>query len=182
MLWFTVFGGTGINLQQNGVDIAGTGSEAAGFFVALQQYPLFTAAAVAAIVLICTFFVTGADPGALVLGTLSTSGSKEPWTPVVVFWAALSGVVAAVLLLVGGLQALQTFTILAASPFILVMIGLCVAMYADLRRDPLRQRSRIPVRCAAATPSSVPFSDAAMEADDRGDGDPATEGRTSGNE
>jgi choline-glycine betaine transporter len=43
-------------------------------------------------------------------------------------WGVLTGAVAAVLLYVGGLGALQTFTILAASPFVLIIIGLCVSL------------------------------------------------------
>lgn len=166
MLWFVVFGGAGINLQLAGVDIAGTGSEAAGFFVALQQYPFFIGAALVVMALTAVFFVSGADAGALVLGTLSSYGAKEPWKPLVILWAVLTGAVAAVLLYVGGLQALQTFTILAASPFVLIIIGLCVALYADLRRDPLRQRRLGPVRGVLTPPDEVPFSEAAMAEND----------------
>ncbi|ASN37712.1 choline transporter [Arthrobacter sp. 7749] len=162
MVWFVVFGGAGINQQLNGVDIAGTGSEAAGFFAALQNYPFFIGAALVVMVLTAVFFISGADAGALVLGTLSTRGSKHPWKPLVIFWAVLTGAVAAVLLAVGGLAALQTFTILAASPFVLIIIGLCVALYADLRRDPLRQRRPGPVRGATGLQAAVPFSEAAM--------------------
>lgn len=161
-VWFVIFGGAGMNQQLNGVDIAGTGSEAAGFFAALQNYPFFIGAALVVMVLTAVFFVSGADAGALVLGTLSTRGSRHPWKPLVIFWAVLTGAVAAVLLAVGGLAALQTFTILAASPFVLIIIGLCVALYADLRRDPLRQRRLGPVRGATGLQAAVPFSEAAM--------------------
>lgn len=166
-VWFTVFGGAGINLQLGGTDIAGTGSEAAGFFAALQEYPFFIGAALVVMTLTAVFFVSGADAGSLVLGTLSTGGRKDPWKPLVILWAILTGTVAAVLLFVGGLGALQTFTILASTPFVLIMIGLCVALYADLRRDPLRERRPVPVRSAPAVPEAVPFSQAAMaEAED----------------
>jgi choline-glycine betaine transporter len=81
-----------------------------------------------------------------VLSTLSSRGRTEPWAPLVVLWAVMTGAVASVLLTVDGLQALQTFTILAATPFVLILIGLCFALYADLRRDPLRERRVGPVR------------------------------------
>lgn len=166
VLWFTVFGGTGIDLQRSGVDVAGTGSEEAAFFVTLGELPLSTVATVVAVVLICIFFVTSADSGGVVLGTLSTGGNENPWKPLVVFWVFLSGAVAAVLLLMGGLDALQTFTILVASPFVLVMGVLCVALYVDLRHDPLRFRGPIPVRGGARAPAEVPFSDAAEHAEE----------------
>jgi choline/carnitine/betaine transport len=158
VLWFVVFGGAGMNLQLNGIDIAGTGDEAAAFFATLQQYPFFIGSALVVMVLTAVFFISGADAGALVLGTLSSRGRKEPWKPLVILWAILTGAVAAVLLYVGGLGALQTFTILAATPFVLIIIGLCVSLYVDLRRDPLRQRARIPERVAAEAPGEVPFA------------------------
>ena len=161
VVWFSVFGGAGLNLQLGGVDIAGSGNEAAGFFTALQEYPFFIGAALVVMVLTAVFFISGADAGALVLGTLSSYGRAEPWKPLVILWAVLTGAVAAVLLFVGGLQALQTFTILAATPFVLIIIGLCVSLYVDLRRDPLRQRTSGPVRGAATVPSTVPFREPA---------------------
>ncbi|GAA4286482.1 BCCT family transporter [Georgenia daeguensis] len=161
IVWFAVFGGAGINLQHNGVDIAGTGSEAAGFFAMLAQYPFFIGASLVVMVLTAVFFISGADAGSLVMGTLSSRGRTTPWTPVVIIWAILTGAVAAVLLFVGGLAALQTFTILVATPFVVIMIGLCVGLYVDLRRDPLRQRKPGPVRQATVVPSEVPFAEPA---------------------
>ncbi|MDN5688332.1 MAG: BCCT family transporter [Brachybacterium sp.] len=70
----------------------------------------------AVILLTSIFFVSGADAGALVLATLPSRGRQEPWEPLVVLCAVLAGVVAAMLLLVGGLQALRTSTILTAMP------------------------------------------------------------------
>ncbi len=170
VLWFVVFGGAGLNAQLGGANIAGQGDEAAGFFVALQQFPFFTATAILVIILTSIFFVSGADAGALVLSTLSSRGRTEPWTPLVVLWAVMTGAVAAVLLLVDGLPALQTFTILASTPFVLILIGLCFALFADLRRDPLRERRVGPVRghvpVAAIGPSDKPgVTPAAKERD-----------------
>ncbi|MDN5748273.1 MAG: BCCT family transporter [Pseudonocardia sp.] len=145
-LWFIVFGGAGIHLQLNGVDVAGRGNEAAAFFAFLQEFPFFTVTAILVIILTSIFFVSGADAGALVLATLSSRGRTEPWTPLVVLWAVLTGAVAGVLLLVDGLAALQTFTILAATPFVLILIGLCIALWVDLSRDPLRERRVGPIR------------------------------------
>ena len=76
----------------------------------------------------------------MVMGSLSQHGTLAPRRAVVVFWGALTGGVAALLLWSGGteaLNALQTMTIIAAAPFVLVMIGLCVSLYRDLQRDPL---------------------------------------------
>lgn len=163
-VWFVVFGGAGIDLQLAGIDIGGADNEAQAFFTMLQQYPLWQVTAGVVLFLTAIFFVSGADAGALVLSTLSSRGRKEPWEPLVVLWAVMTGVVAAVLLAVGGLDALKAFAILSATPFVLVLIGMCICLYIDLRRDPLRQRRLGPVRghvpAAVATTEYAPFSDA----------------------
>jgi choline-glycine betaine transporter len=61
----------------------------------------------------------------------------------VIFWGVATGAVAAVMLLVGGedaLNGLKTITIVAALPFVLVMVGLVVSLVKDLRQDPLMVR------------------------------------------
>ena len=117
-------------------------------FAVLDQFPLAAAAGALVIVLVAIFFVSGADAASIVMGTLSQRGSLEPSRGVVVFWGVLTGAVAAVMLLIGGgegdaLTGLQNLTILAAAPFTLVMIGLCVALNRDLRHDPLIIRGRM---------------------------------------
>jgi choline-glycine betaine transporter len=92
---------------------------------------------------VAIFFVSGADAASIVMGTLSQRGSIAPSKRVVVFWGVLTGAVAAVMLLVGGsnaLTGLQNLTIIAALPFLVVMIGLCVSLARDLRSDPLIRR------------------------------------------
>jgi len=115
----------------------------------LQAYPGFTVVGLVTILLIAIFFITGADTGAVVLGMLSSHGIPNPRHTVSAIWGASSAAVAIVLLYVGGLDAIQTFVILAASPFILVMIMMTLAFYKDLRRDPLRQQVNPPVRAHA---------------------------------
>ena len=52
--------------------------------------------------------------------------------PVVVLWGVLAGASAAVLLVMGGLEGLQTASIIAAAPFLVVMAGLCVSLWHAL--------------------------------------------------
>ncbi len=148
ILWFAVLGGAGMELTIEGTAqiVGNVSGEAEAFFKALAEFPFYTATGILVMFLTAIFFVSGADAGALVLSTLSSRGASEPKTWLVVLWAIMTGAVAAVLLWVGGLGALKTFTILASMPFVLIMIGLCWALYADLRRDPLRQRRPGPVR------------------------------------
>ncbi len=143
LVWFCIFGGAAIKLQQTGTDIAGAGGVESQLFTTLQAYPLATAASVLVMALVAIFFVSGADAASIVMGTLSERGTIEPSKPTVVFWGVATGAVAAVMLLVGGadaLSGLQTITIVAALPFVLVMVGLSVALVKDLRSDPLMVR------------------------------------------
>ncbi len=145
LVWFCVFGGAAIDVQKSGVDLAGEGSIEAQLFGLLDRYPLAIVASVLVIVLVAIFFVSGADAASIVMGSLSERGTIEPSRPTVIFWGAATGAVAAVMLLVGGedaLTGLQTITILAALPFVLVMVGLAAALVKDLRHDPLMVRRR----------------------------------------
>src|SRR5690606_25416661 len=141
LIWFAIFGGAAMDMQaKDGIDIAGTGSSEAATFTMLENLPWFLPAAIIVMILVSIFFVSGADAASVVMGTLSQRGSVEPRKGIVIFWGVVMGAVAAVMLIVGGedaLSGLQNLTILIAVPFVFVMIGLCVAVWMDLRRDPL---------------------------------------------
>ncbi len=145
LVWFAVFGGAAINVQQGGVDLVGEGSIEAQLFSLLDQYPIAIIASVLVMVLVAIFFVSGADAASIVMGSLSERGTIKPSRGTVIFWGVAMGAVALVMLLVGGqdaLTGLQTITIIAALPFVLVMVGLAVALVKDLRTDPLIVRRR----------------------------------------
>jgi choline-glycine betaine transporter len=94
-------------------------------------------------VLVSIFFVSGADAASVVMGTLSQRGSLHPSRGIVIFWGVVMGAIAAVMLLVGGddaLTGIQNLTIIMAVPFGLVMVLLCLALTKDLRHDPLMRR------------------------------------------
>nr|WP_307624269.1 BCCT family transporter [Streptomyces sp. V3I7] len=141
LVWFAIFGGTAMRLDEEG-RLAGVTTQEGQLFGVLQQYPVATATSLLVMILVAIFFVSGADAASIVMGTLSQRGSIEPTKPAVIFWGVLTGAVAAIMLLIGGgagdaLTGLQNLTILVAAPFTLVMVGLCWALMRDLRRDPL---------------------------------------------
>jgi choline/carnitine/betaine transport len=145
LVWFAILGGSAVHAQQNGVDIYGDGNSQSQLFTLLDQFPFATVASVLVMVLVAIFFVSGADAASIVMGSLSERGTIEPSRKTVVFWGAATGAVAAVMLLVGGsdaLNGLQSLTIIAALPFVLVMVGLSVALVKDLRQDPMMVRKR----------------------------------------
>lgn len=147
LVWFCIFGGAAIDLQKAGTDIAGAGDGAveSQLFTTLEAFPWATLTSIVVMLLVGIFFVSGADAASIVMGTLSERGTQHPSRPTVIFWGVATGAVAAVMLLVGGddaLTGLQNITIVAALPFVLVMIGLAVSLVKDLQSDPLVVRRR----------------------------------------
>ncbi|TDC85786.1 BCCT family transporter [Micromonospora sp. KC606] len=137
-VWFSILGGISINLQLGGTDLSSAlavGQETA-LFELLRQYPWFTLTALIVVILVALFFISGADAAALVMGMLSCRGRSEPRALVTVFWGVMTGAVAAILLYAGGLAALQTLCILAAFPFMFIMIGAGVSLVKELRKEP----------------------------------------------
>ncbi len=147
LIWFAIFGGTAMKLREQGA-LAGEDTPEGQLFGVLQEFPVAGAMSLLVMILVGIFFVSGADAASIVMGTLSQRGSFEPTRPVVVFWGVVTGAVAAIMLLIGdgqgdALAGLQNLTILVAAPFVLVMIGMCVALMRDLRRDPLIVRGEM---------------------------------------
>ncbi|MFI8207248.1 BCCT family transporter [Streptomyces sp. NPDC085937] len=147
LVWFAIFGGSAMRLQEQN-RLGDETTPEGRLFAVLQEYPIATATSLLVMVLVGIFFVSGADAASVVMGTLSQKGSLEPSRWAVVFWGVVTGAVAAIMLLVGSgqgdaLTGLQNLTILAAAPFVVVMLLMCVALMRDLRRDPLIVRDRM---------------------------------------
>ncbi len=137
-LWFAVFGTLGVNLMETqGVakitELAGT--PASALFAVLANYPLGWILSIIALMLLCTFFITSANSATFVLGMFSTGGNLNPSNKKIIFWGLVQSALAAVLLLSGGLKALQTISVAAAFPFIFVMLGACVSLLKALKAE-----------------------------------------------
>jgi len=156
LVWFGIFGGAAITAQRNGIDLASLPLEGQ-LFGLLDTLPLGGILGILAMALVAIFFVAGADAASIVMGTLSQRGTIHPDRKVVVFWGAVMGGVAALMLVVGGTDALsgiQNITIIMAAPFVVVMIVMCVALMKDLRNDPLVRRGQ---RVTAAVEQAVDY-------------------------
>lgn len=159
-IWFAIFGGGAIGIQERAERGEGTVKALAKvvdgepdinmdtiLFDLLGALPLPNLIAIilmiVTVILIAIFFVTGADSASIVMGTLSANGMQEPGKGLVIFWGTATGAVAAVMLLAGGsdpaeaLDGLKNITIVSALPFVIVMLLLCVAVWKDLSKDPL---------------------------------------------
>jgi glycine betaine transporter len=143
-VWFAVFGGAGIEidrLTRGLLSRAVEANEAVGLFTFFEQLPLGLVTSIIAIVLVFIFFVAGADAGTIVLGRFTTGGMLSPSRVVQVIWGLVMGAFAAILLLAGGLDALQQASILAALPFVFVILVMCVAVYRALGEEAPREEA-----------------------------------------
>ena len=135
-LWFSVFGDTALSMIMNqGVTVLVEevqADKAVALFQMFDLLPWSTFISFLAVLLIITFFVTSSDSGSLVVDSLASGGVLQTPAWQRIFWASLEGVIASVLLLAGGLSALQTMTIVSALPFAVVIILAAVGMWRAL--------------------------------------------------
>lgn len=136
-LWFTIMGGSAIKLDMGGAKIgeATSANLDTAFFSLLEELPLTLLASIFTIIMVILFFVSSADSNTFVLSSLSSRGSFEPNRPVIATWGFLTGACAIVLLLLGGLQALQQAAMLSAVPFTVIVVVLGIALIKELKND-----------------------------------------------
>ncbi|SEO78484.1 glycine betaine transporter [Salinihabitans flavidus] len=138
MLWFATFGGAAIHFEifgNAGIADAVAEEVPAGLYVMLDQLPFGTLLTVVAIVLVCMFLITSADSATFVLGMFTSKGVLNPTRAVRLLWGCLQLLMVVVLLLTGGLESLRTVSIIAAFPFMLLMVLIAVSLYRDLSQE-----------------------------------------------
>ena len=153
LVWFSIFGGAAIHAEQTGAGLSTIESVEGTLFALLDTMPWGTVTSVLVMVLVAIFFVSGADAASIVMGTLSENGTMEPHRWTVIFWGVATGAAAAIMLVIGGedaLNGLQSITIIAGLPFMIVMIGMAVSLVKDLHNDPMIVRRRYAVEAINA--------------------------------
>ncbi|PTT61342.1 BCCT family transporter [Arthrobacter sp. HMWF013] len=143
--WFTIFGGSAIKFDmENGGQIGAAALDDvnSAFFATLAELPLPGVTSIVAIILVVMYFVSGADANTFVLSMMSSRGTLNPTKPVLTLWGLLTGLCAVVLLIVGGLGALQQAAMLSALPFTVIVALLGVGLVKELRNDPQFDRTR----------------------------------------
>ncbi|MGQ9374136.1 choline BCCT transporter BetT [Acinetobacter tandoii] len=118
-------------------------------FEFLTHLPFVQISSLIATVLVVLFFVTSADSGSLVIDYLTAESENSPlWQRL--FWTILIALLSIILLMAGGLAALQSATIMSALPFTLIMLlmswGLIKALSLDLTKIQALQEARITPR------------------------------------
>lgn len=138
LLWMTVFGNGAIWIDTHVAQgaLSATASNVDALLFRFFEYlPLAKAVSWIAVLLIALFFVTSADSGAYVVDAIASRG--HPQSPVWqrLFWAAVLGMTAVVLLLAGGLKALQAMTLVTALPVAAIMVLLCIGLWRGMKAD-----------------------------------------------
>ncbi|MGP4715188.1 BCCT family transporter [Psychrobacter sp. T6-6] len=143
--WFAVFGDTALHMIMvdgyNSLIGDVQDNQAIALFKLLENLPFTEFVSSLTILLIITFFVTSSDSGSLVIDSLAAGGrSDTPWWQRS-FWVVTEGAVAAVLLIAGGLTALQTAAIVSALPFAIIILISMFGMWRALRIEGHRNQS-----------------------------------------
>jgi BCCT family betaine/carnitine transporter len=136
VLWMSVFGGTAIQqVIADGYVGAQDAPLELKLFKMLGELPLASITSFIGIILVVVFFVTSSDSGSLVIDTITAGGKVDAPVPQRVFWCIFEGAVAIVLLLGGGLGALQAMVISTGLPFTLVLLLMCWAIVRGLMTE-----------------------------------------------
>ena len=146
--WLSIFGGSAMFLELNADGGVGTAGIAqlirdwnlpAALYGTIERLTdvawLNWAMAALATFLLATWFITSSDSGTLVITTMLSMGDDNPPQRFRIVWGLGEGFVAAVLLVSGGLKALQTASIAAALPISVIMLFMTYGIIKSLNED-----------------------------------------------
>jgi choline/glycine/proline betaine transport protein len=146
-LWMTAFGNGAIWMDQH--TLHGALSAIASqtdilLFRFFESFPMATPICALAVVMIAVFFVTSADSSILVMNSIASANRPNSPRWQKAFWGVMLAALAMLLLRTGGLQAMQTMTLITALPFGLVMLLLCFCLIVAMRADIWYHNTKIP--------------------------------------
>jgi len=145
-VWFAVVGGTAIHLELTGVAgrqilDAGISSQLFETINVMLSPALATAMSVIIVILLLTFLVTSADSAVLIINTIAAAGdASQKGSAHIILWGSALTLVIGVLLVAGGLGAINTAMIIGALPFSLVMALMGVSLVKAMVRDTIRAK------------------------------------------
>ena len=139
-VWMSAFGGNGIDqvTQEVGELASGIGDSSLALFQMLENLPYTSITSFLSIILVLVFFITSSDSGSLVIDSITSGGKIDAPTSQRIFWVLIEGVIAAVLLGIGGsaaLQALQAGAVSTGLPFTIVLLLICVSLWKGLAHE-----------------------------------------------
>lgn len=136
--WFSAFGGTtmrDILLGDTAMIAAVNDNISTALYVFFDKFPLAIVLKSLGVILICSFIITSADSGALVVDSITSGGKLKTPRYQRVIWAVATGIIAAVLMYGGGLNALQTVVTISGLPFAILLVMMCFSLYRGVSED-----------------------------------------------
>lgn len=136
LLWFGIFGGAALRhelLGGGGIAEIVEQNSALAIYALLAQFPLQQFTNLVAIILVAVFFITSSDSGSFVVDMLTSGGDPNPPVWQRIFWASMEGMLAIILLIIGGLGALQAGAISLGLPFCIIILVVCYALQKRLK-------------------------------------------------
>ena len=141
IIWFSVFGGTALYIERfgdGGFAEPVLKNVAMSLPLLLEHLPWTELMQWIGLILMIIFFITSSDSGSFVDDMVTSGGNPNPPVANRVFWGVSEGAAAAVLLLAGGLKALQAASISAGLPQSLLLIFACIGLMKVLRQESLK--------------------------------------------
>lgn len=138
LLWFGVFGLSAIYVESNTeVTLAQLVADdpSVAIFAFLEAFPLAKIASLLSVIIIIFFFTTSSDSASLVIDMLTRREDQPSLVRQRIFWAVAQGLIAASLLLVGGLDALQNVITTLGLPFCVLLLFMALSLFRALRAD-----------------------------------------------
>lgn len=130
-IWFSVFGTLAMNIATPGNPIINMSVDQMLFGV-FNQYPLSIILSIIAIILVIIYFITSADSATVVLAILSENGNENASNKTKIIWGLILASIATILLINGGLDALQDILIITAFPFSIILAMIVVSVFKEL--------------------------------------------------
>lgn len=137
-LWISAFGGSALFIELNEMAqlaVPIKDNVAISIYKLLEQFPLAAVSNFAAMILVMSFFVTSSDSGSLIVDAFTSGGKLNSPVGQRVFWALMEGAIAAVLLVGGGLKALQTAAITTGLPFTALLLFMGWSLRKGLEKE-----------------------------------------------
>jgi glycine betaine transporter len=137
-IWFNILGGSAIGIELNGgggICESTLHDVTTAIFVLFNHLPMGGILSLISMVIVMIFFITSADSATFVVGMMTSGGELEPGSALKVFWGIICSTIAAMLLLVGGLKAVQSISFVVSFPFLILMGVMAYSLLKQLIRE-----------------------------------------------
>jgi len=137
-LWFTVFGTSALYVEMfQGAELSQAMDTEIStvIFTFFQNLHLSGITSIIGIILAALFLITSSNSATLVLSIMTAGGKTNPPNIQRIFWASIQGGVAIALMLHGGLECLQSATLVAGLPLTVILLAMLFSLKKGLKEE-----------------------------------------------